>query len=93
MFVCTLLSCCAGGISALTALKVKSGYWKIGPTINGGLAGMISVCSGCDGFSPWAGVVAGTGGGIVYLLLAAAIPKIGIDDPIEAVAVHGGAGE
>ncbi len=36
-FVATVVSACSGGVVALVAFRVRTGYWKIVPTINGAL--------------------------------------------------------
>ncbi len=36
-FVVTVVSACSGGVVALVAFRVRTGYWKIVPTINGAL--------------------------------------------------------
>ncbi len=67
-------------------------FWKMSETVNGGLAGMVSVCCGCDGFSPWTACLVGAVGGAIYVLVATVMVKIKVDDPVNAVAVHGGGG-
>ncbi len=49
VFVATLVSCCSGGVVALVAFRFRTGYWKLGPTINGALAGKYSMlqCRSC----------------------------------------------
>jgi Amt family ammonium transporter len=89
-FMATVLACCAGGIVSLVTLRMLTGYWRICETINGCLAGMVSVCCGCDALAPWAAAVSGTVAGFVYLGVSMAMQKLKIDDPIDAVAVHGG---
>ena len=53
---------------------------------------MVSVCCGCDGFYPWSAFLAGFVGGLIFLAISKLLVMIKIDDPIDAVAVHGGAG-
>ncbi|XP_059082063.1 putative ammonium transporter 1 [Tigriopus californicus] len=92
VFYATLIACCSGGAIVLIAFRLKTGYWKFGPTVNGALTGMVSVCCGCDGFYPWSACLAGAVGGLIYIVIAQLVIKLKIDDPIEAVAVHGGGG-
>ncbi len=92
-FVATVVAGCAGGVVALVAHRFATRYWKMGPTINGALAGMVSVCCGCDALYPWAAFTAGAIGSAVYLALSRLVLRIGVDDPIDAFAVHAGAGE
>ncbi len=53
---------------------------------------MVSVCCGCDGFYPWSAFTAGCVGAAVYLLVSKLMIRIGVDDPIDAIAVHAGGG-
>ena len=53
---------------------------------------MVSVCAGCDGFQPWAGLLIGTIAGVLYVLFSKMMTKLKIDDPLDAVAVHMGSG-
>ena len=53
---------------------------------------MVSVCCGCDGLYPWFACLVGGIGGLFYILASNLMIKIKVDDPIDAVAVHGAAG-
>ena len=53
---------------------------------------MVSVCAGCDVMKPWAGLVTGFIGGVVYVLGSKTISAMKVDDPLDAVAVHLGSG-
>lgn len=92
IFYGTVIACCAGGIAAIAVDRFRTGYWKITIIVNGGLAGMVSVCCGCDGFYPWSSALAGSIGGVIYYVLSHVMKRLKLDDPIDAVAVHGGAG-
>ena len=54
---------------------------------------MVSVCCGCDGFYPWSAALAGGIGGVFYLIVSNTMLLLKIDDPIDAVAVHGAGGK
>ena len=54
---------------------------------------MVATCASCDGFYPWSAALAGALGGIVYMLISSIMVRLKIDDPIDAVAVHGGGGD
>ena len=53
---------------------------------------MVSICAGCDGYSPWAAGFIGIAAGFVYMGGSALMVKLKIDDPVDAVAVHLGSG-
>lgn len=40
VFYATLIACCSGGAVVLIAFRLKTGYWKFGPTVNGALTGI-----------------------------------------------------
>ena len=62
-------------------------------TLNGALAGMVSQCAGCDVYMPWAALLVGVFGGWAFVAVHWAMLKARLDDPLDAVAVHGGGGE
>nr|KAG5700987.1 hypothetical protein BaRGS_022698 [Batillaria attramentaria] len=84
--------------SAFTSLLLnRTGYfgtrkWSILLTINGALGGMVSVCSGVNVYRPWAAAAIGIVGALVENAWSAMMLKIHVDDPLDAVAVHWGAG-
>ena len=49
-------------------------------------------CAGCNVYQPWSAAVVGALGGCVYFAVHVAMVKLELDDPLDAVAVHGGAG-
>jgi Amt family ammonium transporter len=59
-----------------------------GSVSNGILAGLVAVTAACDAVEPWAAVVIGLIGGILYSLWIRLITELYIDDPIEASGVH-----
>ena len=57
------------------------------------LAGMVSLCAGCDLYEPWAALLVGSWGGLAFLSLHhLMLSRLQLDDPLDAVAVHGGGG-
>jgi len=66
--------------------------WSCLMTINGGLAGMVSLCAGCDDLRPWAAIIIGAVAGISLIGWHRLMLKLKIDDPLDAVAVHLGGG-
>ena len=53
---------------------------------------MVSVCAGCDGYYPWAAAAVAGVSGFVYIFLSRLIVSMKVDDPLDAVAIHAGAG-
>ena len=60
--------------------------------LNGVLAALVAVTAACGFVAPWAAVVIGLVSGVIAVVGVLAVERIGIDDPIGAVAVHGVSG-
>jgi Amt family ammonium transporter len=58
-------------------------------TCGGILAGLVSITAGCGNVHPWASVVIGSVGGVLYMVAADMLVKLKIDDPVQAFPVHG----
>ena len=71
----------------------NDGKWSFLLTLNGVLAGMVSQCAGCEEYTPWAAFIVGVFGGLSFIAVHVGMLKIGLDDPLDAVAVHLGGGE
>lgn len=59
---------------------------------NGLLAGLVSSCAGCEIFDPVHSIVLGCLAGIVQNRVSKLLVCLKIDDPLEAVSIHGGCG-
>lgn len=89
----TVLAASGGGLaSVLTAFLSNRKYWSLMEMCNGTIAGMVAICAGANTVYPWAAWVIGFIGGLVYKAWSKMVAKAGIDDPIDAAAVHLGAG-
>ena len=88
----TQMACSSGGVTVLMAWKLCTGKYSLQKAINGSLVGMVSLCAGCNLFPPWASFIVAFVAGIVYLLVSNLMIMLRIDDPLDAVAVHGGGG-
>jgi len=89
----TILGGCGGGLCVLFTNKLqKDGKWSYLLSLNGALTGMVAQCAGCDVYPPWAAIVVGTIGGLAFTAVHSVMLKCRLDDPLDAVAVHGGGG-
>lgn len=79
----------AASISALIISMMIFKKADIGMTLNGALAGLVGITAGCANVQPWAAVVIGLIAGVLVVLSVMTIDRIGIDDPVGAVSVHG----
>ena len=97
-FVNTIIGGAAGAIFAVTInyvvawIKGEPRYWSLLVTINGGLAGMVAMCAGCNVLHQGAAFGLGAMGGITLMWFSWAMKKLKIDDPLDAFAVHFGGG-
>lgn len=55
---------------------------------NGILAGLVAITAPCDTVEPWAAIVIGLIGGVLYSFWSRLIVALNIDDPLEASGVH-----
>jgi Amt family ammonium transporter len=85
----TTLGAGAGACIALVMMFFRTGKWDLTFTLNGSLAGLVSVTAGCAFFMPWASVIVGAIGGVLVIYAVEFIEKIKIDDPVGAFPVHG----
>ena len=53
---------------------------------------MVSICAGCDAVEPWAAFIIGLIGGATFVVYSEGVFKLGVDDPLDAFAVHFGGG-
>lgn len=90
----TVMAAAGGGAAAeiFNWLIVGREYWSLMQMCNGVIAGMVAICASANNVFPWAALLIGFVGGIIYKLFSMAVYKVGIDDAIDAAAVHLGAG-
>jgi Amt family ammonium transporter len=60
--------------------------------LNGAIAALVAITAACAFVSPWAAIVIGLVAGGIVVLGVLLVEKLGIDDPIGAIAAHGMAG-
>jgi Amt family ammonium transporter len=89
----TNLAAAAGGLGALITTWIWYGKPNLPQTLNGALAGLVSITAGCGNMSAPGAVLAGLIGGIIVVFSIEFIEKkLKIDDAIGAASVHGVAG-
>ncbi len=60
--------------------------------LNGAIAALVAITASCAFVAPWAAIVIGFVAGVIVVLGVLLVERVGIDDPIGAVAAHGMAG-
>ncbi len=88
----TTLSAGAGAVVAMGVAKLRYGKADLGLTLNGALAGLVSITAGCGFVEPWAAIIIGAIGGVLVVFSVAFFDRIRIDDPVGAISVHGACG-
>ncbi len=85
----TNLAAAAGAISAMIVVWSITRKPDLSMIMNGALAGLVAVTAPCAFIDPWAAIVIGIVGGFIVILGVMLLDKLGIDDPVGAVPVHG----
>lgn len=85
----TNLAACAGGISAMLTIWLILGKPDIAMTMNGILAGLVAITAPCAYVSGAASIIIGIIAGVIVTIGVLLLDRIGVDDPVGAVAVHG----
>lgn len=85
----TILAPSAAGLFTFVTRKHITGQNKdhrldFGALTNGLLAGCVSVTASCAAIEPWAAIVIGLVGSVVYSGACVLMEKFEIDDPLEA---------
>jgi len=90
--VTTNLAGAAGALAAMIIAWFYTGHADLGYTLNGALAGLVAITAPCAVVSPTSAIIIGAVGGIIMYYAVFIVEKVGLDDPVGAVPVHGFAG-
>ncbi len=90
--VTTTLAAAAGGVTTLIVRKATDHIFDLISVLNGVLAGLVAITASCAFVEPWAAVVIGAIGAMIYIGSAELLLKLQIDDPLEAFPIHGATG-
>jgi Amt family ammonium transporter len=88
----TNLAAAAGGVGGICVAWLALRKPDVSMMLNGVLAALVAVTAACGFVEPWAAVVIGFVSAAVAVVAVPVVERLGIDDPIGAVAVHGLAG-
>merc|ERR1712232_1422414 len=89
----TTIAAATGGLVVfLLRVVILKGAYDIAGFCNGILAGLVSITAGCGNVDCGSAFVIAIIGGCIYQAASVTLKKLGIDDPIDAFAVHGAAG-
>mmetsp|Transcript_36215 Transcript_36215/g.55354 ORF Transcript_36215/g.55354 Transcript_36215/m.55354 type:complete len:555 (+) Transcript_36215:360-2024(+) len=90
----TTLAAASGCVSALfTNLIIKErktgeATFNLIRAYNGCLAGLVSITAGCAVLEPWAAIITGFIGGLLYLGVSTLLVRLRLDDAVDAIPVH-----
>jgi Amt family ammonium transporter len=88
----TNLAAAAGGLGGICVAWLVLRKPDVSMMLNGVLAALVAVTAACGFVAPWAAVLIGFVAAGVAVVAVPLVERLGIDDPIGAVAVHGLAG-
>ena len=90
--VTTNIAAAAGALGGVTTAWLVLRKPDISMMLNGVLAALVAITAASGFVAPWAAIVIGLVSGFIAVVGVIAVERIGIDDPIGAVAVHGMSG-
>jgi Amt family ammonium transporter len=85
----TNLAAASGALVALIVAWLKFKKADVGMSLNGALAGLVAITAGCANVNPLGAVIIGAIAGLLVVFSVLFFDKIGVDDPVGAVSVHG----
>lgn len=89
----TNLAAVAATLTVLVITWVRYGKPDVSMTLNGTLAGLVAITAGCDYVSNYSALAIGIIAGFIVVFVVEFLDKVcKVDDPVGAVAVHGGCG-
>ncbi|HYW36458.1 MAG TPA: ammonium transporter [Balneolaceae bacterium] len=85
----TFLSAGAGATLSMFTTWIKDGKPDGPKTLNGVLAGLVAITAPCASIAPGSAILTGAVAGVLVVFAAEFIERHLVDDPVDAVAVHG----
>src|SRR5262245_18195108 len=88
----TNLAAAAGVLGAVFTSWLVIKKPDLSMMLNGAIAALVAITAACAFVAPWAAILIGFVAGVIVVLGVLAVDRIGIDDPVGAVAAHGMSG-
>ena len=85
----TTLAAAAGVLGAMMMSYVYRRHIDVGMGGNGAIAALVGITAPCAFVAPWAAIIIGFVAGVVMYLTLVFVDRIGVDDPLGAIAAHG----
>lgn len=90
--VTTTIAASTSCLSTAVMSRIFDKHFDVSLSFNGVLAGLVSITAGCAVMQPWAALVTGLLGGVVYYGFHKMLIALKVDDPLDASSVHGACG-
>jgi Amt family ammonium transporter len=88
----TNLAAAAGVLGAVVTSWLVVKKPDLSMMLNGAIAALVAITAACAFVTPWAAILIGFVSGIIVVLGSLLVERVGIDDPVGAVAAHGMSG-
>jgi ammonium transporter, Amt family len=88
----TNLAAAAGVLGAVITSWLVIKKPDLSMTLNGAIAALVAITAACAFVAPWAAIVIGLVAGGIVVVGVLLVERLGIDDPVGAVAAHGMSG-
>ena len=85
----TNMAAVTGAVGAMVLSWLLFKKADISMTLNGVLAGLVAITAPCAFVAPWSAAVIGLAAGLLVVGSILFFDKVGVDDPVGAVSVHG----
>jgi Amt family ammonium transporter len=88
----TIMAAAGGGLACGVWSLITTKKLSLLLTVNGVIGGMVAICASANVVFPWAALIIGAVAGLVVVFWSWMMRKCGVDDAIDAIAVHLGCG-
>ena len=85
----TTLAAAAGVLGAMMMSYISRRHIDVGMGGNGAIAALVGITAPCAFVAPWAAIIIGFIAGVVMYATLIFVERIGVDDPLGAIAAHG----
>ena len=85
----TNLAAGAGVLGAMLMSYLVKRNIDVGMAGNGAIAALVAITAACAFVAPWAAIFIGFVAGVIMYTVLLFVDKIGVDDPLGAIAAHG----
>jgi len=85
----TNLAAAGGALTAILIAYFKTKKWDVGMALNGAVVGLVAITAPCAWVEGWAAIIIGVIAGAIMYASVRFFDRIGIDDPVGAISVHG----